>query len=328
MDLPHGPRPEVFHRFGRSLRQAAVTMLCGWPRCRFTPPTVLAGRSAHESHLLQGWPAGGDFGVGTWGGRWEDATWSFITSDGSATVGKLDHPYTFVETDLQPFEEDVIVQLDTLDGVMRMWAWRDEEQPDEDIAPLIEEEFDLPAGSPWLWVRGGEFTGALFRWVAISTDHMPVNMPVPLSDLIGDFSGNDILDITDIDLLAEAIQSGKVELGYDLNQDGVVDLEDHAYWVTDVKHTWIGDANLDGEFNSGDFVDVFQTGKYETGETARWNQGDWNVDGAFDSADFVTAFQGGGYEIGTRTAVAAVPEPSSVILLALALVCVGRIRKR
>jgi hypothetical protein len=51
-----------------------------------------------------------------------------------------------------------------------------------------------------------------------------------------------------------------------------------------------GDANGDGVFNSSDLVQVFQQGKYQTGETADWLAGDWNYDGRFDSSDLVIAF--------------------------------------
>ena len=72
---------------------------------------------------------------------------------------------------------------------------------------------------------------------------------------------------------------------------------------------WLGDANLDGEFNSGDLVDVFTANLYETGSIAAWSQGDWNGDRVFNSGDFVAAFQGGGYEQGKRKLVTVVPEP-------------------
>ena len=85
-----------------------------------------------------------------------------------------------------------------------------------------------------------------------------------------------------------------------MNGDGGVSAEDHRSWVKDLKHTWFGDADLNNEFNSNDFVRVFQAGKYEQGwldrwgniqgETAGWSEGDWNGDGVFDSNDFVTAF--------------------------------------
>ena len=34
-------------------------------------------------------------------------------------------------------------------------------------------------------------------------------------------------------------------------------------WLHDLKKTWVGDADLNGLFNSADFVLAFQAGKYE-----------------------------------------------------------------
>ena len=90
---------------------------------------------------------------------------------------------------------------------------------------------------------------------------------------------------------------------------------DLQVWVHDLKHTWIGDANLDSEFNSSDMVQVFASGKYETGEQAGWAEGDWDASGVFDSSDMVTAFADGGYEQGMKAAVASVPEPSGMAWL-------------
>jgi hypothetical protein len=56
-----------------------------------------------------------------------------------------------------------------------------------------------------------------------------------------------------------------------------------------------GDANCDGVFDSDDFVDVFQGGKYNSGHRASWHEGDWNEDGVFDPGDMVTAFIHGRY---------------------------------
>ena len=49
----------------------------------------------------------------------------------------------------------------------------------------------------------------------------------------------------------------------DLNGDLTVDSRDRDVWVHDLATTYFGDANLDGEFNSGDMVDVFTVGQYE-----------------------------------------------------------------
>ena len=139
--------------------------------------------------------------------------------------------------------------------------------------------------------------------------------------LAGDFNGNGTLDAADIDLLSAAVRNGTGGANFDLNTDGNVDDGDRQIWINDLKKTYAGDANLDGEFNSTDFVEVFQAGEYEDGVAGNstWATGDWNGDAEFDSGDFVAAFQAGGFEQGPRAGVAAVPEPSSMLLFALGL---------
>ena len=128
--------------------------------------------------------------------------------------------------------------------------------------------------------------------------------------------------VGDVDLLSQQIRSGIYAPEYDFVHDGQVDLHDQTLWVKQLKKTYFGDANLDGEFNSNDFVQVFQAGKYGTGAGAGWAEGDWNADGVFDSADFVIGFQDGGYEQGPRADAAAVPEPASLLLFVTVLVAV------
>lgn len=144
----------------------------------------------------------------------------------------------------------------------------------------------------------------------------------------GDFDGNDTLDANDIDLLSAAIKDVSTDTIYDVNQDGNIDQQDHSDWLKSLKNTWFGDADFNGEFNSTDFVKVFQVGKYETGQDASWGEGDWNGDGFFTSDDFVTSFQHGGYEKGPRVSVTAVPEPSSTALLLIGLTGLCRRRTR
>jgi len=143
-----------------------------------------------------------------------------------------------------------------------------------------------------------------------------------------DVNGDGVCDVNDIDDLSEAVRNGSVDSRFDTNKDGSVDSADRDFWIVDLMNTWSGDSNLDNEFNSTDFVIVFQAESFETGEPATWGTGDWNGDGAFDSSDFVTAFIAGGYEQGQRAAVAAVPEPSSLIGLAIGALALGLLRRR
>jgi hypothetical protein len=146
--------------------------------------------------------------------------------------------------------------------------------------------------------------------------------------LAGDFDGNDSLDLADLDLLTLAIQSGETDLQFDLDYSNEVNSSDRQYWVQELKNTWFGDANLDGEFNSSDLVAVFEAGQYEDeiAGNSGWGTGDWNGDTDFNTSDLVLAFQDGGYEQGLQTGVKSVPEPSAVWSLILGVILITRQR--
>ena len=146
----------------------------------------------------------------------------------------------------------------------------------------------------------------------------------------GDFDMDGELTAADIDLLNGAIRDGGGDAMFDVTGDGAIDDADRKEWVEVLKGTYFGDSNLDGEFNSSDFVFVFSGGEYEDGieGNSTWSTGDWNGDKEFGSADFVLAFQGAGYEQGPRPAAQAVPEPSVlVMLLGFPLLIIGNRRK-
>jgi hypothetical protein len=77
-----------------------------------------------------------------------------------------------------------------------------------------------------------------------------------------------------------------------------------------------GDANIDGVFNSGNLVHVFQVGEYEDAiaGNSTWSDGDWTNDNEFDSGDLVRAFQEGNY-VNAAVPNTTVPEPTSCVLL-------------
>ena len=173
----------------------------------------------------------------------------------------------------------------------------------------------VPAG--WL-----NLTGVLDQESASGTDGYRLLVLTPddiQPALWGDFNGDQVLEIADIDLLLAEAAGQTHSPAFDLNADSRVDQGDVRVWVRDLKQTWIGDADLNGLFDSADMVAAFQAGRYELDRDATWQQGDWTGDLRFTSTDLVSAFQDGGYERGIRLAVA-IPEPHGLLLFAAGFV--------
>ena len=90
----------------------------------------------------------------------------------------------------------------------------------------------------------------------------------------------------------------------------------------------MGDVDLNGVFDSSDFVAAFVAGKYETDDQATWGEGDWNGDLVFLERRFVEAFSDGGYEVGEKQPpMAFVPEPAALGLFALGMLLVAMRRR-
>jgi hypothetical protein len=146
---------------------------------------------------------------------------------------------------------------------------------------------------------------------------------IPGSNFAGDFNFDGKLNSLDIDDLTAQAASMTNPLRYDLNADAIVDAADISVWIKDLFHSWIGDANLDRQFNSADLVDLLAAGVYESDVAAVWSTGDFNGSGRFSARDLLEALAEGGYEWGPRPA-ASVPEPCGLLLLALGLCCLRR----
>lgn len=132
--------------------------------------------------------------------------------------------------------------------------------------------------------------------------------PKPLA---GDFNQDQQLSVSDVDSLTQAVAATQDDLIYDVNHDGEVDRLDLDRWVHQLAQTSLGDANLNGQFDSADLVAVFQAGQYEDSLDGNsvWSSGDWNGDAEFNSNDLIVAFQDGGYSEDIEPAIAIVPEP-------------------
>ncbi|MCA9217096.1 MAG: LamG domain-containing protein, partial [Planctomycetales bacterium] len=75
----------------------------------------------------------------------------------------------------------------------------------------------------------------------------PVDMVAPGPP--GDFDADDDLDANDVNALITAM-NGDMNSQFDVTGDGSVNAADLTHWVNELRGTWVGDANLDGEFNS------------------------------------------------------------------------------
>ncbi|MFC1758396.1 PEP-CTERM sorting domain-containing protein [Planctomycetota bacterium] len=148
----------------------------------------------------------------------------------------------------------------------------------------------------------------------------------------GDFNLDGYLDVLDIDALTHETAIGSIDILYDVTADGNVDYDDIDMWVNELRHTYFGDANVDGQFDTKDLIKMFQAAKYETGEMATWSEGDFNGDGFANSSDLVLAFIQNGYEKGQRwvepAGAQAVPEPASVALLLVGLATAAGVCRR
>ncbi len=145
-----------------------------------------------------------------------------------------------------------------------------------------------------------------------------------------DFDGNLMCDGMDIDMLVENIAIGPADPGtFDLNDDGMVNLNDLDVWLVEAGAMNLasgnaylaGDANLDGDVNGQDFL-IWNDNKF-TNEAA-WTKGDFTANGAIDGQDFLVwndnKFQ--------SADIVGVPEPGVGRLAAICLVAFGSLYRR
>ncbi len=175
--------------------------------------------------------------------------------------------------------------------------------------------------------EGGVLRDEIIATGVTSAQEPIVTLQTPLyyGQVFGDFSGDQELGVDDIELLIAALRTNSSDLIYDLDADQSVDSKDLGLWVKELFGTYLGDVNLDGEFNSSDLVSALSSGQYEDNVTGNstWVTGDWDADGDFTSSDLVEALAGGAYEQGPRAAVSAVPEPSGMAIMTIAILALA-----
>ena len=150
---------------------------------------------------------------------------------------------------------------------------------------------------------------------------MQFSVDVVAGSIVGDFDEDGLLTASDIDLLSLAI--GPNDLKFDLSNDGIVNDADRELWVTDIKQTSFGDADLDGAVQFNDFL-ALSAG---FGMKGGWANGDFDGSGDVQFPDFLILAQN--FSSSSQSAV--VPEPLGALPLLLAaagaISTLGRVRR-
>jgi hypothetical protein len=215
------------------------------------------------------------------------------------------------------------------------WQWGEEVAALEEwqhvayVANLEDETISIYVDGELSWV-------SIDPWYTLPTGFMHIgnrwNDVEGFDGMIDDVALWDEV-LSDEDILA--IAQGGVAKYLNGDEDPLVVLEtltdpqERLNYVHNTLNTWMGDANLDGLFDTSDLVAALSTGEYEDAinVNSTWAEGDWNGDKDFNSSDLVTALSDGGYEAGPRGEVAAaVPEPISALLFALGWLCLAKRR--
>ncbi len=148
------------------------------------------------------------------------------------------------------------------------------------------------------------------------------------ADIIAGRNGGAWNGTTGITSSTAASSGGNRAVGYVVNPDG----------SAKVSFAAPGDVDLSGAVNVFDLVTVNSAGTYGSGATSDWSKGDFNYDGVTNVFDLVSVNTAGAYgqgnyfpatpSAGGLGSVAAVPEPASVSLLAVAAGLAGLAARR
>lgn len=144
----------------------------------------------------------------------------------------------------------------------------------------------------------------------------------PFVRVPGDFNADKTLTVEDVDLLLSEIGEPDPRGWFDLTEDERVNLDDRTAWV-ELRGTYIGDANLDGQVNATDLNALALN--WLADDATSWGQGDFNGDGhvnAMDQNDLALNWLSESIE------ATSVPEPWSNTLLATAMAAVAIWRRR
>ena len=198
--------------------------------------------------------------------------------------------------------------LGPFEGVLDNGGEKVELKKPEDLAALgvgyvLTDRVDYDDDAPWpgtadgngaslnrtVGTSYGDFSSS---WIAVAPT--PGSAP-NTDDIPGDFNRDQLVNLTDIDLLCGGVRGAAGE--FDLDNNGTVDTDDLLVLVETIIGTGVGDVDLDGVFNSTDLIKIFQANEYEDAidGNSTWSEGDWDCDGDFSTSDLILAFQRDSY---------------------------------
>jgi RHS repeat-associated protein len=143
-------------------------------------------------------------------------------------------------------------------------------------------------------------TGHTFAFYSVAIDQVghvekapivPDTMTTVTGGTTGDFNGDTLLNIQDLDALISAIAGRSHPAQFDLTADLLVNLADRDAWLILAGNLnlgigrayLLGDANLDGFVDGSDFG-IWNANKFTS--RAEWSRGDFTADGVVDGSDF------------------------------------------
>ena len=168
------------------------------------------------------------------------------------------------------------------------------------------------------------FLGSVVGESALGVQTGVVDAPSRPRSPPGDFNGDGLVNVHDIDLLAAAIPSGANERRFDLTKDAIVNAADLDAFLT-LANRLPGDADFDGIVQFSDFVSL----GIHFGQSGTWSQGDFDASAKIEFADFVSLANHFGQSSGVASV--ALPEPphsAPGLLIALGLPWAARRRFR
>lgn len=229
----------------------------------------------------------------------------------------------------------LILGVDNRAGRLNLLDWVDNgNRSDEDWEALYlfgqgeEDGLTLLHGSTlYLGAHGGAID--VFARVDGTVVHLQslfseMNQSIPFGDgflsnvTLGDFDADLEPTVSDLEMLRGAIALGADEAIYDLDANGVVDLNDLREWLDDVANSFFGDANLDGNVDLTD-LNVVRNG---FGAASDWSGGDFDGDGLVGLNDLNAVRNHFGVSR-QAPASAPVPEPSGFLLAAATALLAG-----